>query len=136
MSNFMYNWFIFKLAANGQIIHWFKTFYEEQRHPKTQLRVAEGQTQDGMSLDEDTLRKRILARGFTEEEMRDTLQKCLELNLIMRSGNMVTLVELWLFWSNNSSSSLLLCDWLLLWIIMRLVITMDYYAFGYYNGFA
>ena len=89
-----------------------------------------------MSLDEDTLRKRILARGFTEEEMRDTLQKYLELNLIMRSGNMVTLVELWLFWSNNSSSSLLLCDWLLLWIIMRLVITMDYYAFGYYNGFA
>ena len=78
-----------------------------------------------MSLDEDTLRKRILARGFTEEEMRDTLQKYLELNLIMRSGNMVTLVELWLFWSNNSSSSLLLCDWLLLWIIMRLVIAMD-----------
>ena len=92
-----------------------------------------------MSLDEDTLRKRILARGFTEEEMRDTLQKCLELNLIMRSGNIVTRLNYGYFGATIPAAAYfyaigyyygLLCVWLLLWIIMHLVITMDLLNYG------
>lgn len=48
---------------------------------------------DGMSVDEDILKKRIVTRGYTEEEMAETLQKYLDLNLIMKDRKMVTLVE-------------------------------------------
>jgi len=48
---------------------------------------------DGMSVDDDILRKRIMSRGFTEEEMNDTLQKYLDLNLIMKEGKTITLIE-------------------------------------------
>jgi hypothetical protein len=41
----------------------------------------------------DKLRKRIMARGFTEDELNETLANYLQLNLIMREDNVITLIE-------------------------------------------
>ena len=66
--------------------------------------------------------------------MGDTLQKYLELNLIMRSGNIVTRLNYGYFGATIPAAAYfyaigyyygLICVWLLLWIIMHLVITMD-----------
>jgi hypothetical protein len=48
---------------------------------------------DGMSIDEDILKKRVLARGYSEEDLNDTVQNYLNLNLIMKEGRMITLIE-------------------------------------------
>jgi hypothetical protein len=48
---------------------------------------------DGMSVDYGVLRKRILAKGFTEEELNDTLENYLRMNVIMREDTMLTLIE-------------------------------------------
>lgn len=46
-----------------------------------------------LSVDLDTLRRRILARGYTEDQLGDTLRSYLSLNLIMQEENMVTLID-------------------------------------------
>lgn len=46
-----------------------------------------------LSVEFEKLRKRVLIRGFTEEELNDTLSNYLGLNLIMREDNVITLIE-------------------------------------------
>jgi len=48
---------------------------------------------DGMSVDEDILRKRVFSRGFTEQELNETIAQYLNLNLIMKQGKTITIVE-------------------------------------------
>ena len=48
---------------------------------------------DGLSVDYQVLKKRILAKGFTEEELGDTIQNYLRMNVIMREDNVITLIE-------------------------------------------
>lgn len=47
----------------------------------------------GLSVEFDKLRKRIMARGFKEDELNETLANYLQLNLIMREDNVITLIE-------------------------------------------
>jgi len=48
---------------------------------------------DGMSVDYNVLKKRILAKGFTEEELVDTIDNYLRMNVIMREDTMLTLID-------------------------------------------
>lgn len=48
---------------------------------------------DGLSVDYSLLKKRILQKGFTEEELDDTVDNYLKMNVIMREENMLTLIE-------------------------------------------
>jgi hypothetical protein len=48
---------------------------------------------DGLSVDFSLLKKRILQKGFTEEELVDTVQSYLNMNVIMREDNTITLIE-------------------------------------------
>ena len=47
----------------------------------------------GMSVDYSVLKKRITAKGFTEEELADTIQNYLRMNVIMREDSVITLIE-------------------------------------------
>lgn len=47
---------------------------------------------DTLSIDYELLRKQILMRGFTETELEETIATYLNINLIMRTGNTITLV--------------------------------------------
>ena len=48
---------------------------------------------DGMSVDYNVLKKRILAKGYTEEELNDTIENYLRMNVIMREDTMLTLID-------------------------------------------
>lgn len=48
---------------------------------------------DGLSVDYEMVKRRIIQKGFTEEELNDTLQSYLNMNVIMREENMITLIE-------------------------------------------
>ena len=48
---------------------------------------------DGMSVDYNVLKKLILAKGFTEEELVDTIDNYLRMNVIMREDTMLTLID-------------------------------------------
>ena len=47
----------------------------------------------GLSVDYSVLKKRIMAKGFTEEELADTIQNYLRMNVIMREDRVITLIE-------------------------------------------
>lgn len=47
----------------------------------------------GLSVDYSVLKKRIMAKGFTEEELADTIQNYLRMNVIMREDSVITLIE-------------------------------------------
>ena len=44
-------------------------------------------------MDIDLLRKRAMSRGFTENEITDTIENYLNLNLIMVGDNQIVLVD-------------------------------------------
>jgi hypothetical protein len=46
-----------------------------------------------LSIDFDTLKRRVLSRGFAEKDLEDTLANYLNLNLIMREENVITLID-------------------------------------------
>jgi hypothetical protein len=48
---------------------------------------------DGMSVDYNILKKRILAKGYTEEELNDTIDNYLRMNVIMREDAILTLID-------------------------------------------
>lgn len=48
---------------------------------------------DGLTVDYYLLKKRILQKGFTDEELDETLRSYINMNVIMREGNMITLIE-------------------------------------------
>ena len=48
---------------------------------------------DGLSVDYNVLKKRILSKGFTEEELVETVESYLRMNVIMREDTMLTLIE-------------------------------------------
>ena len=48
---------------------------------------------DGMSVDYNVLKKRIVAKGYTEEELNQTIENYLRMNVIMREDSMLTLID-------------------------------------------
>ena len=48
---------------------------------------------EGMSVDYLVLKKRVVARGYTESELGDTIQNYLRMNVLMREDNIITLIE-------------------------------------------
>lgn len=48
---------------------------------------------DGLSVDYTVLKKRIVAKGFTEDQLNDTIENYLRMNIIMREDSLLTLIE-------------------------------------------
>ena len=48
---------------------------------------------ENRSVEIDILRKRVLARGYTETELEDTLKDYLKNNVIMQYGSSITLLQ-------------------------------------------
>ena len=46
-----------------------------------------------LSIDFDTLKKRTLSRGYTEEQLNETVDNYLSLNLLMCENNVITLID-------------------------------------------
>lgn len=46
-----------------------------------------------LSVDLDTLKKRVITRGYTEDQLNETISNYISLNLLMNEGKTVTLID-------------------------------------------
>ena len=58
---------------------------------------------EGPSVDYEQLRRKVINKGHTEDELNETLQKYLDMNVIMREDNVITIIEKWSFLSLTPS---------------------------------
>lgn len=48
---------------------------------------------DGASVDYEQLKRKVISKGYNEDELGETLQKYLDMNVIMREDNLITIIE-------------------------------------------